>query len=135
MPRANDPELVAERRRMVITLTRQGVSASQIADRIGVRKRSVTRIRSAAGIAQSGGSPMTGRELLRARALLDDGASYHEVARTLGRPARTVERHLPGYRKMTPAEASQAAALGRELARLERAPNLQAPQHRKGKAA
>lgn len=125
-----------ERREAVERMTREGATAARIAAALGTSEQVVARDRRTLGIATG---PLvvkfTEAEYRAAKLLLDDGASYCEVARTLGRYPQTVERHLPGYRKRTRAESAQAAALGRELARLERKPNLVAPQHRKEKAA
>lgn len=130
-----DREAARERREDVARMTRQGRTAADIAAALGVTERLVGRDRRKLGIAAPPISKFTEAEYRAAKRLLDDGAAYNEVGRTLGRAPCTIERHLPDYRKRTPTESSQAAALGRELARLERTPNLQVPQHRKGKAA
>jgi hypothetical protein len=103
-----------ERRARVIELTRQGHSASAIAAFTGITKRSVTRIRSDMGVAQPpSGLPLTDDEMRRAAELLDDGCSYGETARTLGRNCETIRRHFPG-RGWTRAECAEiASAFGR----------------------
>jgi len=112
-------EAVAERRAQIIALTEQGWTAAAIADRLGITKRSVARGRAAAGIAQPRAPLMTDDEKRAARTMLDDGASYHEVGRTIGRSASTIERNLPGY-TWDQRRCSEAAALGRAMARLNR---------------
>lgn len=88
---------IAARRERVVELTRQGHSASQIAAFLHVSKRSVQRIRTEMGVAQPQHGPaMTEDELRTAAELINDGCSYSEVARTLGRNPHTIRRHFPG---------------------------------------
>jgi IS30 family transposase len=90
-------ELNQARRARVVELTRQGFSATEIAGILSITKRSVTRIRSDAGIAQQiEVVPLTEDERRSAAALLDDGCSISEVARTLGRCDTTIHKHFPG---------------------------------------
>jgi len=49
--------------------------------------------------------------------MLEDGASYEEVARTLRRSHTAFRRRLPGY-TLTKKEAAHRAALGRQMAQL-----------------
>lgn len=106
-------ELNQERRARVVELTRQGYSATQIADIIGITRRSVTRIRSDAGIAQQiDVVPLTEDERRSAAALLDDGCSISEVARTLGRCDTTIHKHFPG-RGWAKGEGSRLACFNR----------------------
>lgn len=82
----------------IAALTREGRTATEIGAMTGVCKRTVVRHRRAAGIpAPPSSPPMTPSELARAQALLDDGACYREVARTLGRSAQSVRRRFPGH--------------------------------------
>jgi DNA-binding CsgD family transcriptional regulator len=128
-------EAAQQRREAVARMTQQRRTAAAIATALGVNERLVQRDRRTLGIAAPAGRRFTETEYVSAKRLLDDGASYFEVGRTFGRCPSTIERHLPGYRKRTPTESAQAAALGREMARLERKPNLIATQQPKGKAA
>ena len=105
------------RRDRVTQLTRQGHTAKQIGELLGVTKRTVARDRTATGCAQPKAPLLTQDELERAHAMLEDGASYEEVARTLHRSHTAFRHRFPGY-QLTPAEASQRAALGRQMARL-----------------
>ncbi|QDH91840.1 helix-turn-helix DNA-binding domain protein [Mycobacterium phage Phrappuccino] len=87
-----------ERRRLVVAMTRDGHSIREIAEVLDLTPRSVQRHRHDAGITRPpNNDPLTAEECATARALLEDGASYREVARTLGRSAVTLRRRLPGY--------------------------------------
>lgn len=91
------PEVVADRRAKVVEWTRWGVTARQISIRLGITERSVQRHRAAAGIAKrQWADRLTVEELARAEELLDDGCSFAEVGRTLGRDMRTIRHHFPG---------------------------------------
>src|SRR6516165_9652663 len=85
----------AERRDRVAELTHQGLTAGTIAEILGITKRSVQRHRSERGVTQPPPIHMTDRELLRAKEMLEDGASCREVARTLGRTHRTILKRFP----------------------------------------
>lgn len=90
------PELTAERRETVIRMTRMGYTSEQIGDVLGISGRSVQRHRVAAGIAKTPPPRLTDEELTTARNLLEDGAPYGEVARTLKRDCFTIRKHFPG---------------------------------------
>jgi DNA-binding CsgD family transcriptional regulator len=113
-------EAVAERRGQVAMLTRQGFTAPDIAQRLGITVRSVQRHRLAAGVRQPRVPLLSAAEKQQAQELLSDGASCAEVARTLGRSHTAILRIFPEYR-FDKGRAAEAAALGRALARLERA--------------
>jgi DNA-binding CsgD family transcriptional regulator len=108
-----------ERRDRVTQLTHQGHTAKHIAALLGVTPRTVTRDRAARGITQPQPTRVSEAEFERAKTMLEDGASYEEVARTLRRSHTAFRRRFPGY-ALTPAEASQRAALGRKMAQLLR---------------
>lgn len=86
-------------REQVHILTEQGFSAAQIAERLGCAPRAVTRARAALGIqgphGDLAGARATPERLEQARALIEDGCSQAEVARTLGMSKRTLRRHFP----------------------------------------
>ena len=105
------------RRDRVTQLTRQGHTAKQIANLLGVTPRTVTRDRAARGITQPIHPRVTETEFARAKEMLDDGASYEEVARTLHRSHTAFRHRFPGY-QLTPAEAAHRAVLGRRMAQL-----------------
>lgn len=90
-------EAKQHRRNTIVELTKQGYSATEIASQLGITKRSVVRNRRAAGISRPGANLITETELAAARQLLEDGASYGEVGRTLGRSQSSIAAHLPGY--------------------------------------
>jgi hypothetical protein len=119
MTRRNDPELFAQRRRQIVALTQAGLSARQIAEQLGVNVRTVGRHRVDVGIAQPPQRPLTAREILRAKELLDDGAPYDEAARTIGRSSAALRDHLPGY-AWDKSKCAQAGVLARAMNRLER---------------
>ena len=110
---------VDERRDRVAKLTAAGETAEAIAQQLKISSRTVCRDRAALGISQSGGQPFTAREALRAKEFLDDGASYTDVAKTLGRCPKTIQVHLPGY-EISKQEKARRAAMGRQFAKLMR---------------
>lgn len=103
-------ETRAERRAMVAELTRDGFTLDQIAERLGVTHRTVSRDRLALGIAQPAVPSFTDDEYRRARALIDDGYSLMEVARTLHRDVNTICKRFKGQ-GWTPAQTGQYNAL------------------------
>lgn len=85
-------------------LTRLGRSAKYIAVRLNCSDRTVTRIRAELGISDArNGSygPVPPARLRLAEVMLDDGASYAEVSRSIGMAWETLRRHFPG-RGMSP---------------------------------
>lgn len=50
--------------------------------------------------------------------MLEEGVSYTEVARTLGRCVKAVKKRVPGYPKWTKFEASQYSVFVRSLNKL-----------------
>ena len=87
-----------ERTETVRRLTREGRSASEIAVILGVTKRTVMRHRQAAGISRPWRTPLTSDQIARMAALLADGVSREETARTLGVHPKTVRRYFPDAR-------------------------------------
>lgn len=89
--------MTAERYDVIAALTRAGFTAAQISERLKVNQRTVQRARVRTGVAKPFcGTPFSDEEARRAAEMLDDGASYMEVARTLNRVPSTIRRHLPG---------------------------------------
>lgn len=86
----------AVRDERIIELTRDGWKAHEIAVELGITARTVQRARARAGIARPAGRPMTADDLRIAAALLNDGASFGEVGRTLGRDLMTIRKYFPG---------------------------------------
>lgn len=92
------PEEAAARDARIAELTLAGYSAAEIATQIGITARTVVRARSRTGASRpcNHNNYMTPAEMARAEALLDDGASLSEVARTLGRSTVTLSKWFPG---------------------------------------
>lgn len=105
---------LAERRERVREMTRAGRTALEIAVALHVSPRTVIRDRRAAGVSGSTPPPVSAADLDTARRLLDEGASYCEVARTIGTTSSTVARHLPG-RGWSPEQVGQWANYRRSL--------------------
>lgn len=80
----------------VAEMTRRGYTAREIAQALGVTMRTVTRSRRRTGVSTSPRYWMTDDEIAAARTLLEDGCSFAETARTLGRGASTIAAHFPG---------------------------------------
>lgn len=111
-------ELTERRRDRIAELTSQGLSASQIAEIVGIHKRNVVVARRARGIAQNPRvCTLSDTEKTLAADLLADGASVVEVARTLGRSAHTIYRHFPG-RGWTKLQVMEYARISRRARQL-----------------
>lgn len=79
-------------------LIRSGLTVAGVAEAAGVSRRTVIRARRRLGIqVRPPRAPLTAEELNLAKRLLEDGASYTEVGRTIGCRDMTVSKHLPGY--------------------------------------
>jgi len=111
-------EAINERRDRIAQLTRQGLDASTIASMLHINVRTVQRAKKLRGLTKPP-NPLTTAEIERAKALLDDGACYAEVERTIGRSHGAIYRHLPGY-AYSRAQIAEAALFGRMMASLER---------------
>ena len=116
-----------ERRQEIAGLHAQGVSKATMAKTLGVTARTVQRYLIDAGLVKPHGGtvPMTDEEVEKARLMLEDGASYWQVASTLGRDWATIRRRVPGFHVLTSAEKSERAVLGKQLRRIERRKGLQ----------
>lgn len=99
---------VQERREGVARLRRRGLPVAAIARTLGVSARTVERDLQALGLVRTP-RPWTAAEQRRAAALIEDGCSLEEVARTLGRPRTVIRRHFPG-RGWTQAQISEHLA-------------------------
>jgi DNA-binding NarL/FixJ family response regulator len=76
-----------------------GMNAAEIAAELGVTTRTVGRHRARLGLsrpAKNGGFRVTPEWKARVEALLDDGCSIREAARTMECRKETVSRHFPG---------------------------------------
>lgn len=74
-----------------------GLTVEAIARRTGVSTRTVERYRKHSGTWAGPRKKITPEEISRAKEMLEEGINYSEVARTLGRSARAIRAHLPGY--------------------------------------
>lgn len=95
-----DPEKVRE-------MTELGMTAKQVAEELGVTPKAVLRVRSRLGIVKAA-PPFSEQELRRADELLTDGASYKDVALTLGRSIGAIHKRFPG-RGWTPKQCGELA--------------------------
>ncbi|QDF17579.1 hypothetical protein SEA_YAGO84_47 [Gordonia phage Yago84] len=86
-----------ERAQRVAELTRAGLSAREIAARLRVTVRTVGRDRRRTGTNGHRPARWSEEKLARAKALLDDGASYRETAMTVGCDPTHLRRRFPGY--------------------------------------
>jgi len=69
----------------VVELTKQGLTVEAIADKLSMSRRHVTYIRNRTHTTtRPAMSPLSDEQVERARQMLDDGASYAEIHRTLG---------------------------------------------------
>lgn len=109
--------LEPDRDARIATLTRQGMSAAQIAVRVGVTKRTVCRARRRTGTSLGEAQvPMSPEETRRVESLLDDGCSLAEALRTIGRAGTgSIRRRFAG-RAWTKQQIAAHAALIRKYA-------------------
>jgi DNA invertase Pin-like site-specific DNA recombinase len=82
----------------ILTLLRSGrLTTERIADRCGVSKEVVQRVKKQAGLTNTGRrSRLTDEQREQARRLFEDGASQAEVARTLGCAPDQLKKAFPG---------------------------------------
>ena len=90
------PEAIASRRARIVELSKLGRTAKEICAEVGVGHWTVVEARKAAGISKYQVKPFTDDEIAQATRMLEDGCSYSEVARTLGRHHQVVGRKFPG---------------------------------------
>lgn len=77
-------------------LSRAGLTVTAIAAELGVCTATVVTARARAGLTKYQVRPFTPEEDERIDAMLTDGASYKEVARTIGRHRQSIARRFPG---------------------------------------
>ncbi|QGJ94950.1 helix-turn-helix DNA binding domain protein [Gordonia phage RedWattleHog] len=87
----------AARAERVADLTRQGLKAHVIADRLGITVRTVRRDRARTGTSREVPRRLSEEQVSRALSMLQDGCAYIEVSRTLGIPTKTLRQRFPGY--------------------------------------
>lgn len=118
MPRVSGlTEADIERRwRRVVELSHRGVPVAEIASQLGISQTHVYRIRAQRIGAKTPRRNLSAEEIATAQRLLDEGASYAEVARTLGRERSVIRRRFPGC-GWTPQQGSDHAAWLRQFRR------------------
>jgi transposase len=84
------------RRERVAAMTAAGMTAAVIAEALHVTPRTVIRDRRALGISKPRPEIVPAEKWHAAEALIDDGASICEAARTVGIGQVTANRHFPG---------------------------------------
>jgi len=100
---------------LVVELALQGCSTTVIADKLGISERQVQRIRVERHANATPRTPLlTDEDVARAGQMLDDGASYAEVQRTLGHTFETIARRFPG-RGWTKAQIGEYNSATRRL--------------------
>lgn len=100
---STNPEVVAARDAEIKELLAQGLHASQIAMHLRITERTVLRAKKRLGLPiRQMAPPLSAEEIRIALNLLEDGASYGEVARTLDRDLKTISTRFRGKSKCTP---------------------------------
>lgn len=118
MPYVNANAKAGLDRRRTIAWLRQThkLSTADIAQTTGLTVRTVRRHLSRAGLTRVPAEPLSDLEHERALTLLQDGAPYEEVGRTLGRSPETIKKHLPGF-QWSPQQISHHALMIRDFHR------------------
>lgn len=98
-----------DRYRRILELCGQGVSTRVIAEALKVHERTVQRVRRDYGTSGLQMHRFTPEEVARIEAMLDDGCSYSEIGRTVGRHERTISNRWPG-RGWTKEQAAELKA-------------------------
>lgn len=80
----------------IVDLAQRGVPARAIAEQLGVSLPTVYRVQRRGGIGSAPRRPFTPVELEQAEAMLADGCSIREVARTLERAPALIWRRFRG---------------------------------------
>lgn len=89
--KATDDQLLT-----VYQMSVSGKSTREICAQTGLKERTVQRIRAELNTPGKVNRPFTDEELATAQTMLDDGCSYAEVARTLGRRDHGIRQRFPG---------------------------------------
>jgi transposase len=105
-----------------LTLERSGMTAREIAERLGVATRTVVRWRNRLHLSHvATAATFTDEQRELARRLIEDGCSFQEVARTVGVSHWTIRRWFPDTPAWTRQQIGEHAALMRRMNRtLER---------------
>lgn len=108
----------ADMRERIMELSRQGITNEVVAEMLGISTKTVERARVHAGVGQPQ-KRATKQDKLRAKLMLDDGACYEEVARTIGFKSCAVKRWYPGF-TWDRSQVAHAGVLSRKLHDLEK---------------
>lgn len=87
---------VLDNRGAVAEYVRQGLTVRQIAERLDVTTRTVWRYKHDLGLTVPNPAPLPPERWVEAEQLLDEGAPYAEVARTIGCEWHAVKERFPG---------------------------------------
>jgi transposase len=109
-----DAESLRLRHKRILELSQRGVPIAEIAATFGITDRSVKRIRARYGLSKPAPKRMSPAEIAQAERMLDDGASFLEVARTLQRHPSVIQRRFPG-RGWTLKQCGEHAAFLRSI--------------------
>ncbi|WP_084459499.1 helix-turn-helix domain-containing protein [Mycolicibacterium houstonense] len=90
------PRLTESQIERIAVLSRRGVGCEEIAAAVGCSLGSVWYARRRKGLSDRSAYTLTSEQLARADALLADGASFTEVARTIGTTTSAVCKRFPG---------------------------------------
>jgi hypothetical protein len=101
----------------IVNMTQAGISGPAVAAQFGVTVRTVQRARSRAGVCKPPPARFTDDEIKLAERLFEDGASYGEIARTLGRFPSVIVRRFPNRSTWA---RSTGGHMSRMFAQLER---------------
>lgn len=119
-PNQIPPHRCQERYDTIIELVRQNYSVPQIAAMLKVSRRLVYRARVARGIFHPNPPrPFTPEELARAEAMVVDGASFNEIARTLGRDVSVITQRFKGRSLCTSADGARIRRMFQALEDLD----------------
>lgn len=106
-------------REMVRQMTEEErMTRRQIAEALGCSVRTVEKIRQELGISGPGAVPYSDETKAKAREMLEEGASYNEVSRTLGIPTRRLSGWFPGM-GWTAKQAAEYRYLKRQMDELD----------------
>lgn len=94
-----------------------GLSGVRIAQELGITTVSVYRIRKELGL-ETGAVRMTEERRAKIQSMLDDGASWMEIKKTLGVQHATMQKHFPGTQwtpEQTKEHVTAVLSLGRQI--------------------
>ena len=127
----NKAKSAKDRDDQIIRLTRLKVSTKQIAKMLNCSERTVSRVRKNNNcLVQPPSKPFTKDELEKAKAILENGGTYTEAAKTIrgnGSSGQSLKAKLPGYKVWTRKESSNHAALVRKFNKLSTYPPTPRP--------